>query len=65
LKSALISLAIAALLHSPPAFLDMSASRRKTENTPDFLNKKNRADASPQRARFYWRIKKIAFPTLQ
>jgi hypothetical protein len=50
-------------LHAPPTFLDMSVPRRKTENTPDFLNK-NRADAPRQRARFYWRIKKIAFPTL-
>jgi hypothetical protein len=32
---------IAVLLHSPPAFRDMSVPRRKTENTPDFLNKKN------------------------
>jgi hypothetical protein len=40
----------------------MSAPRRKTENTPDFSIKKI-ADASRQeRARFYWRIKKIAFP---
>jgi hypothetical protein len=57
-----LSLAIAGLLQAPPA--DMSVPRQKTENTPDFSIIK-KTDASRQRARFYWRIKKIAFPTLQ
>jgi hypothetical protein len=59
-----LSLAIAVLLHAPPAFLDMSVLHRKTENTPFFSIKRIRRCFAAAARRFYWRIKKIAFPAL-